>query len=235
MTKSISVIVVDDHDLVRAGIVRLISDYPDVTVIGEAGSADEALQKVEMLNPDVIIMDIDMPDEDGIAATRRIRRLLPNARIVMLTMHGRDSYVLDAIRAGAYGYLLKDVSADDLVATIRTVAHGGAVIGPRIARRVLDEFTHEAGSAAASATRTRSPDDLSPREEQILALIAEGETSRSIAQALFLSENTVKRHTSNIYQKLHVQHRSQAAAEAVRRGMASDPEPVRDPVQPQEQ
>jgi DNA-binding NarL/FixJ family response regulator len=219
MTKAISVLVVDDHDLVRAGIVRLIADYPDVTVVGEAGTADEALERAEALNPDVIIMDIDMPDEDGISASRRIRRSLPDARIVMLTMYGRESYVLDAIRAGAYGYLLKDVSADDLMGTIRTVAHGGAVIGPRLARRILDEFTHEAERDATSVTRTRAPDDLSPREEQILALIAEGETSRSIAQALFLSENTVKRHTSNIYQKLHVRHRSQAAAEAVRRGL----------------
>jgi DNA-binding NarL/FixJ family response regulator len=219
MTKQISVLVVDDHDLVRAGIVRLLGDYADLTVVGEAGSAEEALAKAEALMPDVIIMDIDMPEEDGIAATRRIRRALPDARILMLTMHGRDSYVLDAIRAGAYGYLLKDVSADDLVGTVRTVAHGGAVIGPRLARRILDEFTHEPAGAAVSAPRGRSPDDLSPREEQILALIAAGETSRSIAQALFLSENTVKRHTSNIYQKLHVRHRSQAAAEAVRRGL----------------
>lgn len=225
MTRPISVMVADDHGLFRAGLARLLADYPDLTVAGEAGSADEAVQKAEILAPDVILMDIDMPDEDGITATRRIKRVLPHARVIMLTMYSGESYVLDAIRAGAYGYVLKDALADELVGTIRTVAAGGAVINPHLARRILDEFAHQAEQGGDSPAKGRSHEELSPREAQILAFIAAGETSRSIAQALYLSENTVKRHTSNIYQKLHVKHRSQAAAEAVRRGLIS-PEPA---------
>ncbi len=218
MTQVIRILLVDDHALFRAGLARLLGDYPDLVIAGQAGSADEGVQRAETLTPDVILMDIDMPDEDGVSATHRIKRAQPDARIIILTMYTRDSYVLEAIRAGAYGYLLKDASAEELVGTIRMVAQGGAVINPRLARRVLDEFAARGGIGRVAA-KGRDPEELSPREAQVLALIAAGETSRAIAQQLFLSENTVKRHTSNIYQKLHVRHRSQAAAEAVRRGL----------------
>lgn len=221
MPSSIRVLVVDDHDLVRAGIARLLGDFPDLTVAGEAGSAQEALTRARALRPDVILMDIDMPEEDGISATRRIRQDLAGARIIMLTMHGGDQYVLNAIRAGAYGYLLKDCSAEELVGAIRAVAADGAVITPRLARRMLDDFAHQ--PSVSGPTKDRGPDDLSPREAEILTLIAGGETSRAIARRLYLSENTVKHHTSNIFQKLHVRHRSQAAAEAVRRGLVLPP------------
>lgn len=217
----IRILVVDDHDLVRAGIARLLGDFPDLDVVGEAGSAQEALTQTRLLHPDVILMDIDMPEEDGITATRRIRQRHPDARIIMLTMHGSDQYVLNAIRAGAYGYLLKDASAEELVGAIRAVAADGAVITPRLARRLLDDFAQHA--PASEPSRDRAPDELSPREAEILTLIASGETSRTIAQRLYLSENTVKHHTSNIFQKLHVRHRSQAAAEAVRRGLVQPP------------
>jgi DNA-binding NarL/FixJ family response regulator len=221
MANEIRLLVVDDHDLVRAGIARLLGDFPGLTVAGEAGSAQAALAQARTLHPDVILMDIDMPEEDGISATQRIRQCLPDARIIMLTMHGSEQYVLNAIRAGAYGYLLKDASADELVAAIRAVAADGAVITPRLARRMLDDFAQQ--SSTGPPTKDRAPDDLSQREVEILTLIASGETSRMIARRLFLSENTVKHHTSNIFQKLHVRHRSQAAAEAVRRGLVAPP------------
>jgi DNA-binding NarL/FixJ family response regulator len=225
MTQEIRILLVDDHDLFRAGLARLLGDYPDLVVAGEAGSADEAVSRAEQVTPDVILMDIDMPDEDGVSATRRIKVMMPDARIIMLTMYTRDSFVREAIRAGAYGYLLKDASAEELVGSIRSVAQGGAVINPRLARRMIDEFVeHTEGSVAAK--KGRAHEDLSQREAEVLALIATGETSRSIAQQLFLSENTVKRHTSNIYQQLRVKHRSQAAAEAVRRGLVP-PDPAR--------
>jgi len=221
MSSTIRLLVVDDHDLVRAGIARLLGDFPDLVVVGEAGSAQEALTRAQALRPDVILMDIDMPEEDGITATRRIRERLPDTRVIMLTMHGRDQYVLNAVRAGAYGYLLKDASAEEVVGAIRAVAADGAVITPRLARRMLDDFAHQ--TPAGEPAKERASDDLSPREAEILALIAGGETSRTIAQRLYLSENTVKHHTSNIFQKLHVRHRSQAAAEAVRRGLVQPP------------
>jgi DNA-binding NarL/FixJ family response regulator len=217
MRSAIRILVVDDHSLVRAGIVRLLRDFPDMEVAGEAGSAEEALAKAQRLRPDVILMDIDLPGENGIAATRRIRERLPDARIIMLTMFGGDRHVRNAVRAGAYGYLLKDAPADELAGTIRAVAGGGAVITPRLARRMLDDFARQA--SADSVGRDRAVEALSPREVEILALITSGETSRTIAQRLHLSEHTVRHHTSNIFQKLHVRHRSQAAAEAVRRGL----------------
>jgi DNA-binding NarL/FixJ family response regulator len=226
MDRPLRVLLTDDHALFRAGLARLLSDYPELQIVGEAGSAEEAVRLAKSLAPDVILMDIDMPDEDGVSATRRIKRALPDARIVMLTMYAGERYVVDAIRAGAYGYVRKDISADELVSTIRTVAEGGAVISPHLARRIMDEFAQRVEHESPVQPRARSREDLSPREAQILALIAAGETSRSIAQALYLSENTVKRHTSNIYQKLHVRHRSQAAAEAVRRGLIAPEHPA---------
>jgi DNA-binding NarL/FixJ family response regulator len=221
MSSPIRILVVDDHHLVRAGITRLLNDFPGLTVVGEAGSAQTALDQALALTPDVILMDIDMPEEDGIAATRRIRLHIAGARIIMLTMHGSDQHVLNAVRAGAYGYLLKDASAEELVGAIRAVAADGAVITPRLARRMLDDFAHQ--PPAGEPVKGRAVDELSPREVEILTLIAGGESSRSIAGRLYLSENTVKRHTSNIFQKLHVRHRSQAAAEAVRRGLVAPP------------
>ena len=217
MTSAVRVLVVDDHRLVRAGIARLLSDCPDLEVVGEAGSAPGALAKAQALHPDVILMDIDMPGEDGIAATRQIRQCLPDARIIMLTMYGSDRHVLNAVRAGAYGYLLKDTPAGELAEAIRAVADGGAVITPRLARRMLDDFAGQPPPDAPAREGTAG--ELSPREVEILALITSGETSRTIAERLHLSEHTVRHHTSNIFQKLHVRHRSQAAAEAVRRGL----------------
>src|SRR5262245_5240065 len=181
MTQVIRILLVDDHALFRAGLARLLGDYHDLVVAGEAGTADEATECAERLQPEVILMDIDMPDEDGVSATRRIKQALPDARIIMLTMYARDSYVLEAIRAGAYGYLLKDASAEELVGTIRMVAQGGAVIKPQLARRMLDEFTRHA-AGGETTPKGHGHDALSTREAQVLALIAAGETSRTIAQ-----------------------------------------------------
>ena len=217
MTSPIRVLVVDDHDLVRAGIARLLADFPELAVVGEAGSAGEAVARTLTLRPDVILMDVNMPVEDGIAATRRIRQEQPDTRVIMLTMHGGDQDVFDAIRAGAHGYLLKDASAEEVVSAIKAVAGDGAVITPRLARRLLDELAHQ--PPAVEPAKTHALDDLSAREVEILTLIAGGESSRSIARRLYLSENTIKHHTSTIFQKLHVHHRSQAAVEAVRRGL----------------
>jgi DNA-binding NarL/FixJ family response regulator len=171
----------------------------------------------------VILMDIDMPEHDGIVATARITQLLPASRIVMLTMFARNDYLLQAIRAGAHGYVLKDASAEELIGAIHLVAHGGVVITSRLARRILAEFARQETDAVPAAHPNEPA--LSPREREVLALIAAGETTRAIAEKLFLSENTVKRHTSNIFQKLHIRHRSQAAFEALRRGLVPHPGP----------
>jgi two-component system NarL family response regulator len=217
----IRVMLVDDHALFRTGLVRLLGDYPDLEVVGEAGSADEAVQQAEVLRPDVILMDIDMPEHDGISAAARITAMLQETRIIMLTMFARNDYLLRAIRAGAHGYVLKDASAEELLGAIHLVAHGGVVVTSRLARQILAEFR-------GPETETKQPQaedeaHLSPREAEVLALIAAGETTRSIADQLYLSEHTVKRHTSSIFRKLHIRHRSQAAYEAIRRGLVASP------------
>lgn len=217
----IRVMVVDDHALFRTGLVRLLGDYPDLQVVGEAGSADEAADKAVALQPDVILMDIDMPEHDGIEATEQITTLVPNARIVMLTMFARNDYLMGAIRAGAHGYLVKDATAEELVGAIHLVAHGGVVVTSRLAKQILADFA--AQEPSDKRTRPAGTNELSPREEEVLALIAAGETTRSIADRLYLSEHTVKRHTSSTFRKLHIRHRSQAAYEAIRRGLVPNP------------
>jgi two-component system NarL family response regulator len=216
----IRVLVVDDHALFRSGLVRLLGDYPTLQVVGEAGSADEAVAQSVALQPDVVLMDIDMPERYGIDATSQITQLLPSCRVVMLTIFARNDYLLRAIRAGAHGYVLKDASAEELIGAIHLVAAGGVVVTSRLARHILAEFTDENGGKLVSPHSER----LSPRELEVLALIAAGETTRSIAEKLYLSENTIKRHTSNIFQKLHVRHRSQVAFEAIRRGLVPRPD-----------
>lgn len=212
----IRVMVVDDHSLFRNGLVRLLGDYAGLEVIGEAESADEAVERGEALRPDVILMDIDMPEHDGIAATARITGVLPNSRVVMLTMYARSDYLFRAIRAGAHGYVLKDASAEELTSAIYLVAQGGVVVTSRLAQQILAEFK---GRRTAEERANPAEEQLSAREAEVLALIAAGETTRSIAEQLYLSEHTVKRHTSNIFRKLHIRHRSQAAYAAIRRGL----------------
>jgi DNA-binding NarL/FixJ family response regulator len=190
--------------------------------VGEAGSADEAVTQAVALQPDLVLMDIDMPEHDGIYATSHITRLLPASRIVMLTIFAHNDYLLRAIQAGAHGYVLKHASAEELIGAIHLVAAGGAVVTSRLARHILAEFS-EQDRSPARVERPRG-EDLSQREMEVLALIASGSTTRSIAEHLHLSENTIKRHTSNIFQKLHVRHRSQATVEAIRRGIVPRPE-----------
>jgi DNA-binding NarL/FixJ family response regulator len=217
----IRVMLVDDHALFRTGLMRLLGDYPELQVVGDVGSADEAVQMAEARRPDVILMDIDMPEDDGITATARITTTLPGSRIIMLTMFARSDYLFRAIRAGAHGYVLKDASAEELLGAIHLVAHGGVVVTSRLARQILAEFREP--ETEAQQLKTTDAENLSPREVEVLALIAAGETTRSIAEQLVLSEHTVKRHTSSIFRKLHIRHRSQVAYEAIRRGLIANP------------
>lgn len=221
----IRVMVVDDHALFRTGLVRLLGDYPNLAVVGEAGSADEAADKAVALQPDLILMDIDMPEHDGIEATARITALAPGVRIVMLTMFARNDYLIGAIRAGAHGYLIKDASAEELVGAIHLVAGGGVVVTSRLAKQILADFSGRA--SAEQRARPAGGGDLSQREAEVLALIAAGETTRAIADRLNLSEHTVKRHTNSIFRKLHIHHRGQAAYAAIRRGLVPNPGPTR--------
>lgn len=212
MTEPIRVVVADDHPVVREGLRSFLSSRPGIDVVGEAGSADEVVAAVKELTPDVVLVDLVMPG-DGIEAIRRLAELPTPPRSLVLTSFVGDDKALPALRAGAAGYLLKDVDPADLEAAVRTVHRGGTVLGPAVAPRVLDH-----------ATSTRPADDdriaeLTPREREVLTLLGQGMSNRQIAEALYVAEKTVKTHMSSILTKLRVNDRTQAALYAVRHGV----------------
>jgi len=210
--ETIRLLIVDDQRLMREGLRTLLELESDLLVAGEAGDGQEALQKYASLQPDVVLMDIRMPVLDGVEATRRLRLDYPHARVIILTTFDDDAYVFDGLRAGALGYLLKDVSGDELAEAIRQVAKGGALIEPSVARKVLAEFARlpqPVGQAGSDQSHS-----LSERELEILKLLAQGASNRQIASQLFLAEGTVKNYISNILDKLGVEDRTQAALRA---------------------
>jgi DNA-binding NarL/FixJ family response regulator len=209
------VLVVDDHDLFRTGLVNLLSDQ-GVSVVGEAATGESALRLVQELAPDVVVMDLNMPGISGVDATREIATVAPRTRVVVLTISADGGDVVDAVMAGACGYLLKDASVQQLVSGIRAAAAGDSLISPQIEAKVLELLraqTTASPRAAGSAT------DLSDRELEVLKLIAIGKDNAEIAQALFISPKTVKNHISNILMKLQIENRIQAAVYAVRAGL----------------
>nr|BAL53996.1 two-component system LuxR family transcriptional regulator [uncultured Chloroflexota bacterium] len=202
----ITLLLVDDQRLMRDGLRILLELEDDLRVISEAENGQQALSAYVQFRPDVVLMDIRMPEMDGVEATRRILAEDPQARIIILTTFDDDEYVFEALRAGALGYLLKDVSSEELTQAIRIVAAGGALIEPSIARKVLAEF-----SRLRPVQPTSLPEPLSEREREILSLLAQGLSNRQIAARLHLAEGTVKNYVSTILQKLEVADRTQAA------------------------
>jgi DNA-binding NarL/FixJ family response regulator len=213
---SIRVLVVDDQALVRAGFVKLLEPEHDLQVVGEAGDGSEAVEAAARTRPDVILMDIRMPRLDGIEATRRIRAGSRAARVLVLTTYDLDEYVFDALKAGASGFLLKDAPADQLVAAIRVIAAGDALLAPQVTKRLIEEFasrpTPPPGGPAELA-------ELTAREREILTLIARGLTNGEIAGELVLGESTVKTHVGNILSKLSLRDRVQAVVLAYETGL----------------
>jgi two-component system, NarL family, response regulator LiaR len=213
--RSIRVLIVDDHAIVRKGIRALLSTEAGLEVVGEAGDGAEALAQAQALRPDVILMDLVMPNVDGIEATRQITAEQPTARILVLTSFAADDKVFPAIKAGALGYLLKDSGPGELVQAIHQVARGEPSLEPSIARKVLFELSHPPKSAPTT------PDPLTERELDVLRLVAQGRSNREIAEELVIAEMTVRTHVSNILSKLHLASRTQAALYALREGLAS--------------
>jgi DNA-binding NarL/FixJ family response regulator len=209
------ILLVDDHDLFRKGIGRLIDSQPDLEVVGEAQDGKEGLEQARALDPDVILMDIEMPQWNGVEATRRIKLERPAIRVVMLTVSDEDENLFAAIRAGASGYLLKSVKPEELFRRLRGVLRGEAAISPVMAAKILQEFAR----LDQSTPTPRSIEGLSPRETEVLGLVAKGLTNREIGEQLHIAENTVKNHLRNILDKLHLSNRAQAAAFAVRHGL----------------
>ena len=209
------VVLVDDHDLFRTGLVSLLSEQ-GVHVIGEAANGDGALRLVRDLAPDVVVMDLNMPGITGVDATREISALAPRTRVVVLTISADDGDVVDAVMAGACGYLLKDSSIQQLVAGIRAAAAGESLISPQIATKVL-QLLRAQSAGGSQPERIRA--ELSDRELDVLKLIAIGKDNAEIAGELFISPKTVKNHISNILMKLQIDNRIQAAVYAVRTGI----------------
>jgi NarL family two-component system response regulator LiaR len=214
MTSSIRVLVADDHAIVRKGIRALLATELDIEIVGEAENGREAVTEAEKLQPDVVLMDLVMPEMDGIEAIRRITAHQPEARILVLTSFAADDKVFPAIKAGALGYLLKDSGPEELVQAIRQVYRGESSLHPTIARKLLQELSRP-------SERPPTPEPLTEREVEVLRLVARGQSNQEIADQLVISEATVRTHVSNILSKLHLASRTQAALYALREGLAS--------------
>ena len=213
-----TILLVDDHVLFRKGMARLIDSQPDFDVIAEAEDGYQAVKYAQKYKPDLILMDVHMPDCDGHEATRLIIKDWPQARIVMLTVSDDDKDLFVAIRNGALGYLVKKIEPEDLFARLRGVTQGEAPISRVMAGRILREFAR-LGTESPPPDSTRS---LTPRERQVLQLVTKGMTNKEIGAQLHIAENTVKNHLRNILEKLHLHNRAQAAAYAVREGLVDN-------------
>jgi DNA-binding NarL/FixJ family response regulator len=213
------VVIADDHELARTGLRGMLNGEPDLEVVGEASTGQQAVNLCRRLRPDVALMDVRMPELDGLAATRIIKAESPGTAVVMVTMHENPEYLLEALRAGAAGYVLKDATHEEVLRTIRRVVDGEALLTPEIASRLLVRRVRE--KAAAPVPQPAVP--LTQRELVVLRLVAQGWTNREIAAELQLSPGTVKVHVERILNKLGVSHRTQAAVRAVEMGITGTP------------
>jgi two-component system response regulator DevR len=208
---NLRLLLVDDHQVVRVGLRALLGSEPGFEVVGEAATAAEAIQAAGRLQPNVVLMDIRLPDQSGIAACQQIRQRWPATQVLMLTSFTDEDLVLEAISAGAAGYVLKQVGTDDLIQAVRAVGQGDAVLDPAVTRKVLARVRR-----AEQEVHSAAFNDLSERELQVLALVAEGKTNAEIGDVLALSEKTVRNHVSTILGKLNLTNRIEAATYAVR-------------------
>lgn len=215
MGEMIRLLLVDDHTLVRQGIRSLLDTQDDMEIVGEASGGHEAIAQAEELAPDVILMDLAMPDLNGMEATERIKAEHPEIQVLALSMHGTDDYLFRVLESGASGYVLKEADASELAAAVRAVHAGGAFISPPLAKRLIEQFLRRVGSGEEQA----SYDKLTAREKEILRFIGDGLTNEEIAGKLVLSVHTVQTHRSNIMEKLSLHNRAQLVTYAARVGL----------------
>ena len=213
----IRVLIVDDHTVVRDGLNTMLSREGDFVVVGEAGDGEDAIAKNRDLDPEVILMDLRMPQLDGVEAMRRIRAEDSEVKFIVLTTFDTDEYIFDAIEAGAKGYLLKDASRDEMFQAVRAVHRGESLIEPGVAARILDRLAE----MSRRGPQSDETDVLSTREVEVLRLMAKGSANKEIAFDLSISESTVKTHVANIFQKLDVNHRTEAVTQALQKGIIS--------------
>ncbi|MBI4310448.1 MAG: response regulator transcription factor [Chloroflexi bacterium] len=220
----IRVLLADDHALFRSGVAAVLGASKTFDVVGQAADGLEAVEKALQLKPDVIVMDLHMPRCTGVEATQRLQQALPSAKVLMLTVSEREADLFSAIKAGARGYVLKNFQPEDLVQAVEVVAKGEAIIAPLMASKLLLEFRGGAEAREEAAEEARelleAGDALSAREREVLQCVARGLSNKEVADALYVSVNTVKTHLKNILEKLHLKNRSQAAAYAIRTGLA---------------
>ena len=213
----IKIMIVDDHTVVRDGLVSMLGREENFVVVGEASNGREAVERARDLRPDIVLMDLRMPEMDGVEAMRQIGAEEPDVKFIVLTTFDTDEYIFDAIEAGARGYLLKDASRDDLFQAVRAVHRGESLIEPGVAAKVLTRLAQ----LSRRGTDSASSDGLSGREIEVLQLMAKGAANKAIAGTLSISESTVKTHVANIFQKLDVNHRTEAVTQALQRGIIS--------------
>lgn len=211
----IRIVIADDHTIMRSGLRAVLERYSDMQVVGEAGDGRQAVQSVEQFHPDVIVMDVAMPNLNGIEAARQISTKNPDISVVVLSMHSDESYVLRALKAGARGYLLKDSAENDLITAIRAVSQGKAFFSPAISRMLVDDYMRQLQQRGVED----SYELLTPREREILQLLAEGKSNKDIARLLDLSLYTVETHRSNIMEKLNLHGIPELILYAIRKGV----------------
>ena len=214
-----TLLIADDQALVRVGLRKIFESEPETTVVGEAADGEDAVAAARRLRPDVVLMDIRMPVLDGIEATRRIVRAQPGARVLILTTFGLDGYVYDALRAGASGFMLKDSPPEEIIAAVRIVASGEALLAPAVTRTVIEEFARQQPAVAPAPPPAVA--ELTPREREVLDLLARGCSNAEICERLVISEATAKTHVAHILQKLSLRDRVQAVIYAYESGLAT--------------
>jgi RNA polymerase sigma factor (sigma-70 family) len=210
------VLIADDDDLMRAGLVELLSDEAELEIVGEASTGREAVERARRLGPDVVLMDVRMPDLNGLEATRELARAAPRTRVLILTTFEQDDYVFGALRAGASGFLLKRTRPEELIAAVHTIARGDSLLSPSVTRRVIDRMAQQPLPELAARARL---DELTPREREVLELVARGLSNREIAAELFVEESTVRTHVKRIQMKLQLRDRVQIVIFAYETGV----------------
>lgn len=215
MKKVIKIMLVDDHGVLRDGLKNIFQLEEDFNVVGEAVSGEEAMNKMELLNPDIVVLDINLPDKNGVEITKEMKQNYKETKILILTMHSHKEYFMSAIREGADGYLLKDAPSEQVVEAIRTIMRGESVIHPVMTKKLLS-FHHEDEKQSKES-------ELTEREKEVLVCLVEGLSNREVGEKLFISEKTVKIHVSKIFRKLAVKSRSQAVIHAVQQNLVSLP------------